>query len=364
MTEKEIYDAARIAVRESKEPEAFYRLGTLYAKGIGTKANQVLANYFFEKAMFMGCEEAEQCIEQAYESGTKDISKDIMRVFEDSDSAYPHLLASYRNLVERQRGKKNYGILSKIRKHLHYFYPDYSQEKAITDILNDRDTIDAELFYATSTMDNQFEVNVDIQESFLQQLFAPIIQDKALYQKIVESEESELLENEQKDLLQCVVNLSDSYKKICDKHGIAPKEIKSLEAIDLFPYTKPTTLALLRKQGLKCLLSVKDVNTIIRDKFLKYLDSDERLLNVCEKIADENTQLFLISFVELNVDIKMLENNNHDLLESYRHQKMSEHPKCLNSFATRLSHCGFEHQLPRFTTENLPPINLEKERAL
>ena len=56
------YLEARKAVRNATNPKAFLRLGKLYAQGIGTKENHVLSNYFYEKALAMGCKEAESLI--------------------------------------------------------------------------------------------------------------------------------------------------------------------------------------------------------------------------------------------------------------------------------------------------------------
>ena len=67
MKEKEIYDDARVAIRNTEDPLAFLHLGNLYAQGIGTQENHVLANYFYDKAVRMECSEADEYIAREYE---------------------------------------------------------------------------------------------------------------------------------------------------------------------------------------------------------------------------------------------------------------------------------------------------------
>ena len=77
------YLEAREAVRNAKDPKAFLRLGMLYTQGIGIGKNYVLANYFFEIARTMGCEEAEHYMDIAYEAGAKDFAENITSAIGD-----------------------------------------------------------------------------------------------------------------------------------------------------------------------------------------------------------------------------------------------------------------------------------------
>jgi hypothetical protein len=157
------------------------------------------------------------------------------------------------------------------------------------------------------------------------------------------------------------VNLTSSYAAICKKYGIKPQHISSLNSLRLYPYIKVSDLALLRRQGFRALLSVKDVDPAIHEKFLNCLDSDEKLLNVCEEIKDQDLQLFLISFVELNIDIESLEINSMSLLKAYRRNNLLPLSEHLNAFIDRLHEAGIRNDLPHYTLGNLPRIELNKE---
>lgn len=275
----------------------------------------------------------------------------------EEDNVPQEAIHKYKERLEHERIRQNFGYLSRLRKHLHRFYPDYNQEQAIVDILNENDTIDSDIYYSLSTTDNQSEVDTDLQESILCQLYAPITQDENLYQRI-KNHNDIMSGKDENEIPRCVDNLASSYDAICSRYGIEKKEIASLDSIGIFPYIKVSLLTLLRRQAVRCLLSIKDVDSHIQDEFLNNLDNDEQLLNICEIIRDADIQLFLISFVELNLDIEAIEQTYLSLLEAYKKRNMDVLAGHLNESVRRLTDVGIEHQLPEFSSENLPQMSL------
>ena len=151
------YLEARKAIRGGKDPMAFLSLGKLYAQGIGTTENHVLANYFYEKALYMGSKEAERFISHEYDTGMRDIATEFIRAVnrtESVDDIPAAKMDRFWKQIEKERIKKNYGILSRLRDNLHVFYPDYDREQAFDDILNNRDTVNADICFAISNNDN------------------------------------------------------------------------------------------------------------------------------------------------------------------------------------------------------------------
>lgn len=266
-------------------------------------------------------------------------------------------IVKYKLFVEQERIAGNYGSLSKMRTLLHKFYPEYNKEKAIADFIKDRATVDSDILYATSTTDNESEIDIDRQDSLLSQLYSPIIQDNELWEKIKNQDVSNIVGGDERELTQALCNLTSSYVEICKENGIVPFEISAINDLDLIPYCSPRLLTILRKQTLKCLLSIKDIDPLIATEFLNKLDNDDQLLNVCEKISNQDVQLFLISFIEINLDIEALEKNYYGLLENYKDNKQIL-VGCLNTFVKKLEEVGIEHSLPEYNTDNLPNINL------
>jgi len=352
-----IYAETQKAICGGKDPKAFLHLGILYAQGIGTEQNDILASYFIKKAIDMGCKEAEEYIKSEYESGKKDFAQEIIKVFKDERLITQEKTAKLRTKVEVERRAKHYGQLSKIRKYLPLLYPEYNREKAINDILNGRDTLDADILFSTCTTDNTSEIYLNSQDMLLQQIYAPFEK----YDMANEDVDTELLGKDESELAQCLVNLTESYDIICQRYHISKKDIFTLETLRLFPYVKVKDLALLRQQGFRCLLSVKDIDPAINDNYLNNLSDNKALLDVCENTRDQDLQLFLISFVELNIDLDALEIDSLQLLRAYRNNNSAPLAAHLNAFAERLTRHGIIHELPAFTEENLPQIDMRSQ---
>ena len=345
---------AQKALKGGKDPRAFLHLGILYAQGIGTTQNEILANYFIKKALDMGCEEAKEYISIKYESGANNFANEINADIEDPLRVAQTTVIRLKKRVEKERVAGNYGNLSKIRQHLELFYPEYNKGKAISDILNHRNTVDADILYSLCTSDNTSELYIKSQECLLAQLFAPISNEDNIWEYI----DTDMLSKDESELAQCLVNLTSSYNKICQKYDVERQDLYTLESLDLYPYINIPSLVELRKQAFRCVLSIKDVDFNIRDKYLDCLDSDEKLLTVCEAIKDQDIQLFLISFVELNIDIESLEITSLSLLRAYRNNNLQPLVDHLNDYVNRLTASGIKHNFPLFSTENLPSIDL------
>lgn len=352
------YLEARKAARNATDPKAFLRLGLLYTRGIGIGKNYVLANYFYEKARTMGCKEAEHYMDIAYEAGVKDFAENITTAIGDPEQASHDTVASLRHRVEKERKAGNYGNLSKIRNYLHLFYPNYNRKKAIEDIINGRNTINADILFSTCTSDNKSEAYLKSQDKLFSQLYAPITTNTSLSEAIKKSDSEQLLGTDENELAQSLDNLTTSYMTICKEHNIKPKELISLRPSDFCPYIKPSTLASFRKQGFTWLLSIKDVDPVIEERFLNNLGNDTELLNICENIIDMDLQLFLISFVEFNIDIGTLELASLILLRMYWNGDMVKLALHLNHFLKQLKDAGIQHDMPYYVPQNLPPINL------
>lgn len=348
------YDEARIAIKDKKDAKAFFNLGLLYAKGIGVRKNNVLANYFCKKAVSLGCEEAKAYEGIMYESGEIDFPEQIKCMLGNAETASPETIAALRKRVEVERKAGNYGYLSELRDQLPTFYPEYNKEKAMDDILSCRDTLDADIFFATSTGDNRSEVYVEKQDRLLQQLYAPV------EEQIVFGEEvnPDFMDETVRDLIACLKNLKEAYHTICQHFNIKEQDFPTPESLRILPYMKVSDLLRLRYQGLRCLLSIKDVDPIICDKFLDNLYKDDELLNICELVKEQNLQLFLISFVELNIDIESIEIVSWRLFRDYRMNHIENLADHINVFVAKMKGFGYELNLPVYTTETLPPIDL------
>ncbi len=344
-------DAQR-AVCRGKDPLAFLQLGMIYSQGKEATRDDMLARYFIRKALDMGCQEAREYIDKEYETGKKDWAAEITCLIESASSISKENTFRLRAKVEEERKARRYGNLSSIRSFLPMLYPEYNREKAIDDILNCRDTIDADILYSTCTNDNKDEVYIPQQEAFFKQVYAPFEAIRPKNEEIG----AHLLGDDVKELAQCIVNITSAYDAICNNFDIDKKELRTLDEWDYYPTFKLSDLVLLRQQGLRCLLSIKDIDPAINDKYLNNLCDDRTLLEICEKITDQDIQLFLISFVELNIDIDAIETNALKMYRAYKTYNFLPIIEHLNAIANNLKAIGLKHTLPPFAINNLPLI--------
>lgn len=348
----------RKAVRHQRIPYALLRLGVMFSMGIGTIENHTLAFSYFIKSYRMGCEEALSFIDHEYDSGKRNIIFDFNHAMTHSGEDDLGYLDICNRQVERDRLKKNYGVLSHLRNHLPFLYPTYSQEDGIDDILHDHDTINADICYALSTTNNVSEYNIDILDSFLQQLFTPIMQNEQLIQDILDYEDPDIiLGKDDREILQAIVNYTHSYDKICKKYGIGEKEVAAVDSLSFLPYIKPSLIAILRRQMFRCILTLKEIEPQI-NTFLLHLDDNEQMLLIAEKIKDQNIQLLLISFVEYNLDTDKLLYSYHSLFRAYQKHQLDILAYQLSIFVNRLSDTDIGNLPLEFTPDDLPEIEI------
>lgn len=346
------YEYIRKAIRHKEVPLAVLRLGITFSNGIGIIRNQNLANYFMDMASSMGCKETEAVIEQEYDLGKRNIVHEIECDLEYRGALNPLKTDRYNKRLDKELERHNYGVITQLQNYSDLLFPEYDKEKGFDDIINHRDTKDANICYAWSSLNNTSIINIDMLDSFQQRLFSPFTQDAELYQKILKSEDTFFVGQNEHEILQAVVNLRSSYNKYCKKTGHQKKRISKVEGVKLLPYMNLSLLVQIKKQVLRCILTLRDTDPLI-DEYLDNLDNDIALLDVCEKVKDVDLQLFLISFVEINMDV-----HNHILtiqeqFELYKNNKLDKLADILNHYAEKMKDLNIEHSLPTFTSENL-----------
>lgn len=359
---QQAYHYIRKAIRHKTVPLAFLRLGICYNQGIGTTENHTLASYFFYQAYIMGVKEAGSFIDMDYDSGRRNFVKDFNNTLTYSKEEAPALLKVYQRQAERERINKNYGILSQFRDYIPSFYPDYNQKQGFDDFLNSRETVDADICYSLSTTNNYEEVDLDLIDRLLQQLYAPITQNQQLISDLASMEDRYLaLHIYEKEFLQSNFDLIYAFKKICQRYPANKIAIIETDISNIIPYVKMSTITLFRKQAFRCLLAIKDLDPVIEDEFLANLGDDNQLLDIASMFcnADPDIASLLIAFISLNIDIRNLMIYIYQpLLKSYQKQQFDFLVSHLNQYVQSITDMDIEHDLPEFTKENLPEITL------
>ena len=123
-----------------------------------------------------------------------------------------------------------------------------------------------------------------------------------------------------------------------------------------------STITLFRKQAFRCLLAIKNLDPVIEKEFLTNLSDDEFLLDITSKIFDPDIISLLIAFVSINLDIRNLMIYIYQpLLKSYQNQQFDFLANHLNHYVETITDMYIDHDLPEFTADNLPEIDLYRD---
>ena len=354
--EREAFYHARKAISDKNNPLALLRLGRIYDFGIGTLINYTLAHYFYKQALARGCQEALEYITDEYADDRRSILEDFEAEKGGGAHASADTVAWYRQIIEHERQRGFVGLISAIRPHIKLFYPDYDKTRGINDIISGRNTLNADIFYALSTANCLAEKNLDKREEFMRQLCKPITDDAELVRCAADVDSYEWAREDERELYQAMINFRDSYQEYCDKSGIKPRDFTLPDELSFLSCIPAQTLRLIRRQLVCCLLSLRDAHPLIRKEFLTHLSSDEFLLTLVEKIPDQDLQLALISFVEINIDIESLEFKYRNLYNAYHRGDVAPLCTFLNDLAQSFSEAGIPHHLPHYTLDNPPQL--------
>lgn len=267
-------------------------------------------------------------------------------------------LPKLKRLTEQLRLKKDYAAFAKASKYFPFFYPGYSDDEAMADILADRETVFADIFYATNINRLHHEVDVPRQELLLRQLFAHVTKDQPLLSRIKRAEAEDILQEDECTMLVGLNNLNEYYSPLCDTYKVEQQKIFSAPTMTTVPFIHPIVLPRLRRQNFKCLFSLRNVEKETMDVFFKHLSDVDFLLDHASKFFDFDLQMFLIEFVGLNIEISNIQYNQHRLLERYEEHDLDALADYLNDFICRLDKACIPHHLPTYTAANLPEISL------
>ena len=205
------------------------------------------------------------------------------------------------------------------------------------------------LFYARNYA-NKYEVEVDLQDDFLERLHALITFDESLIDD-VDNYNSDI-----KELIQAMENYQDSYNSVCKKEGISPSEYHLPRVEYQFPYMPSNVCAKISYDTFNLFLSLHDVLPDIYAPMLPVLRDDSAMLDYIETIKDENLQLFLISLVEIKIDIETIMLNNWELYNNFKENNKKPIVDYLNKIIEKYGD-KVKSKEAVYTLENLPDFS-------
>lgn len=231
---------------------------------------------------------------------------------------------------------------------LNILFPDYNEK----DIFNKYAFSSKEaqkLFYALNYA-NGNEVEVDLQDDFLERLHTLITFDKTLIENV------ENCDSDVRELIQAMVNYQASYNAVCKKEGISSSEYYLPRAEYLFPYMPSSVCAKISYDTFNLFLSLHDTIPDIYAPMLPILRDDSAMLDYIETIKDQDLQLFLISLVEIKIDIETIMLNNWGLYNNYKENNKKPIVDYLNKIIDKYGD-KVKSKETVYTLDNLPDFS-------
>ncbi len=254
-----------------------------------------------------------------------------------------------RDLIMKQYEIWDYGCLQDIIESVHYLFPDFDENKAIDDFLQNNSSFEAFIFYGKNLKGLPSSVQLSKIDSFMSMLLEPIGNNSCM---------NEIVQIQNDKIVSCydiwsipLLNLTDSYNNIAILHHIKQPLFERCDFNDIVPFF-PLSLAVeCLKKALICLLSIRQYDSCLQNMI--YFDDDNKLLDIAEEVTDLDMQLFLISFVELKIDVMELIHEYQTLLANYEKGNYQELANYLNSYIHRLDAQNIKHGLNEFTSTDI-----------
>lgn len=205
------------------------------------------------------------------------------------------------------------------------------------------------LFYARHYANN-IEIEVDLQDDFLERLHSLVTFDDSIGQDF------DNYDNDVKELVQAMVNYRSSYISVCNKKSIVPLEYNLPKTEYQFPYMPSSVCAKISYDTFELFMTLHDSMPDIYAPMLSILRDDSKMLDYIETIKDQDLQLFLISLVEIKIDIETIILNNFGLYKNYKENNKKPIVDYLNKVLDKYGD-KVQSRETTYTIENLPDIS-------
>ncbi len=237
------------------------------------------------------------------------------------------------------------GLMHLFKNVVPYIYPDLSLIDCDESYVENEEK--NKLVYALCRAGHN-EYSLSEQDDVLNKLFSPYIQDCS-YETSLNGLVSDIT-GVDKYWDSDYTLFSTSYKSICSRLNIVPVDLSYFDKKDIIPFFPSSLAHRLKKQSFDIFLSL-----IISGKpqfeSLNICLTDEEILNIAETSTWDDLQLFLISYVELNIETDAIILNNQNYFEAYRKKDYKQLANLLNQQISRLQKAGIHTDISEFTED-------------
>ena len=238
------------------------------------------------------------------------------------------------------------GYLRERREHFDVMFPGYDPKAVLNGGFSDERNF--KLFYAANTEDlgdrNVMDYGVEI--------FALLKKDKSYAEVVKSGNRSIALFGDFGEFLTSFISV---YDKLCAQNPFLRKEnIDTYQFGDMVPVCTSRKIQRYLMQSMKALISVRSLYKDNWNEIVANFASWNKLLDVAEKITDEDLQLLLLEYVEMQIEAERI----------FQYTEKLDFLRCdkdkagiaaeLNNYVKRLEENGIPHGFSTFTEDNLP----------
>lgn len=155
-----------------------------------------------------------------------------------------------------------------------------------------------------------------------------------------------------KDLTNAIDSIYSLYPILCKEYDSKYIDLNNVHAIDFYPFASFTTLLKLREDVVNIFLSIR--NTKYEEVLpFTFSISDEKFLDQCEKATNNNLVNFMISVIEIKIELEYCIIDSWELFRAYLNDDKEKLVLKLNEVKESLS--SIENNL-EFNSENMDTV--------
>lgn len=238
------------------------------------------------------------------------------------------------------------GYLRERREHFDVIFPGYNPKAVLNGDFSDEKNF--KLFYAANTEDMDDRAVFD----YGLEVFAMLKKDKSYAEVVKSGNRSMALFGNFGGFLTSFISV---YDKLCAQYPFVRKEhIDAYAFKDMVPICPSQKTQRYLMQAMKALISARSLYKDKWNEIVANLACWNKLLDVAEEIADEDLQLLLLEYVEMQIEAESIFKYSEKLDVLRCDKDKVGIAKELNDYVKRLEENGIPHGFSTFTDENLP----------
>jgi len=265
-----------------------------------------------------------------------------------------NILKEIRKYIDSLLVQKNYGCLLQCNRIiLEQCYPEYNRIDGIRDYLNNKESLNAQIFYAFDSGCNTNYGHESKQHDNALGIVFDELRNDVSFAEFAEVGKPKRLGTEESWIV-AFENFDDAYRALCTNHHVTQYGHTFPSYEESIPYVSSNKAIKAWHDVLHCMYTLYDHIPEVKD-ILDNSKTEQEILDIAEKVNDNtDLQLLLIEFVEIAINIDYAVEKNHatwQKLEAGEYEPVAER---INLYIDLVNDaCGSGVELEKYTAEKV-----------